>query len=124
MGKKAIVANLNMDLSASRRAEVESNRLEIPGEQELEQSPLDQSYFTVREQSLLGDCQTSYSIHELPKYESMEIEQQILEDEQKRNSKEHLIGGLSLAKEVCLCVSMFCVCVCVVCVCVCVCLYV
>ena len=67
----------------------------------MEQAPVDQSYFTVREQSLLGDCQTSYSIHELPKYESMEIEQQILEDEEKRNSKEHLIGGLSLAKEVC-----------------------
>ena len=33
-----------------RRAEVFSNRLEVPDEETLEQSPVDQSYFTVREQ--------------------------------------------------------------------------
>ena len=33
-----------------RRAEVLSNRLEVPDEETLEQSPVDQSYFTVREQ--------------------------------------------------------------------------
>lgn len=99
--KKALLANLNMDLSASRRTEIESNRLEIPSEQTLERSPLDQSYFTVREQSLHGDCQTSYNIHEMPAYEAMEIENRMEQLEILRNSQEHLQGGLSQAKLAC-----------------------
>merc|ERR1711862_514249 len=99
--KKAVVATLNMDLSASRCAEVLSNRLEVPDEQTLDQSPVDQSYFTVREQSLHGDCQTIYNIHPLAKYEAMEIEEQLETIEKTRNMKEHLQGGLSQAKTVC-----------------------
>ena len=79
--KKAIVANLNMDISASRRAEINSNsiqvsfsnyyfssllakfsnydgfyfsKFQIPDEAVLEQAPLGQTYFSVREQSLHG----------------------------------------------------------------------
>lgn len=99
--KKAVVATLNMDLSASRRAEVLSNRLEVPDEETLEQSPVDQSYFTVREQSLHGDCQTIYNIHPLAKYEAMEIEQQLETVEKTRNMHEHLQGGLSQARTIC-----------------------
>nr|ADD73551.1 vitellogenin 1 [Paracyclopina nana] len=99
--KKAVLANLNMDLSASRRNAIESNRLEMPDEQALDQSPLDQSYFTVREQSLHGDCQTSYNIHELPQYEAEEIEEQMQQEESRRNQEQHLQGGLSQGREVC-----------------------
>jgi len=99
--KKAVLANLNMDLSATRRGEILSNHLEVLDEQTLEQSPLDQSYFTVREQSLHGDCETTYNVHPLPDYEALEIEYQFEKDEQKRNEQEHLQGGLSQAKAVC-----------------------
>lgn len=99
--KKAILSNLNMDLSASRRAEILSNRLEIPDEQTLEQATLDQSYFTTREQSLHGDCQTSYNIHPLADYEAMEIEESMERHEKKRNQVEHLQGGLSSGRQVC-----------------------
>jgi hypothetical protein len=99
--KKAMLANLNMDISASRRSSIESNRLEILDEQTLDQSPLDQSYFTVREQSLHGDCQTSYTIHPLPAYEAKEIEERLEEEERQRSTVEHLQGGLSQGREVC-----------------------
>jgi len=68
--KKAIVSNLNMDLSASRQSEVLTNHIEINAE-----SPLAPSYFTVREQSLHGDCKTIYNIHPLAAYEALEIEE-------------------------------------------------
>lgn len=99
--KKAVLATLNMDLSASRRNEILSNRLEIPDEQTLDLSAQGQSYFTTREQSLHGDCQTSYNIHPLAEYEAMEIEEQMMEKEKERNQREHLQGGLSSGRQVC-----------------------
>ena len=99
--KKALLAHLNMDLSASRRNEIDSNRLEIPEEQNFEQTLLEQTYFTVREQSVHGDCQTSYTLHPIPEYEALEIEQQMEQDEQKRNEREHLPGGLSQGGQIC-----------------------
>ncbi len=73
----------------------------VPDDQTLEQSPLDQSYFTVREQSLHGDCQTSYTIHPLPQSEAFEIEEKMEQEEKMRNTQEHLQGGLSQGAEVC-----------------------
>lgn len=99
--KKAIVANLNMDISASRRAEINSNSIQIPDEAVLEQAPLDQTYFSVREQSLHGDCETAYTIHEVPKYEAMEIEDRLQREEKYRSEREHLPGGLSQVTPVC-----------------------
>jgi hypothetical protein len=99
--KKAIVANLNMDISASRRAEITSNSIQIPNEAVLEQAPLDQSYFSVREQSLHGDCETAYTIHEVPQYEAMEIEDRLIREEKYRSQREHLAGGLTQAAAFC-----------------------
>merc|ERR1719370_275632 len=93
--KRAIVATLNMDLTASRR-EVVSNHLEVGAE-----APVTQSYFKVREQSLHGDCQTIYNIHPLATYEAMEIEEQLETVEKQRSLKEHLQGGLSQARTIC-----------------------
>merc|ERR1712015_69814 len=99
--KKAVVATLNMDLSASRHSEILSNSLEVANEQTLDNSPVDQSYFTVREQSLHGDCQTIYNIQPLAKYEAMAVEEQLETVEKQRNMKEHLQGGLSQARTIC-----------------------
>ena len=84
-----------------RRNEVLSNRLEDTSDQVLDASPVDQSYFSTREQSIHGDCQTSYNIHPLPTYEAMEIEEQLEIEEQKRNQQEHLPGGLSQGRQAC-----------------------
>lgn len=113
--KKALLSQLQLDVSASRRSEVESNAVEHGSEEssrekyqqerqyvdESRMNPVDQTYFTVREESLHGDCQTSYTIHELPQYESYELEQQWEQDEKRRNSQEHLQGGLSQGKQLC-----------------------
>merc|ERR1719369_2238857 len=94
--KRAIVATLNMDLSASRRTEVLSNHVEVGVEQ-----LVDQSFFKVREQSLHGDCQTIYNIHPLATYEALEIEEQLETVEKQRSLKEHLQGGLSQGRTIC-----------------------
>jgi len=95
--KRAIVSNLNMDLSASRRTEVMSNEVEIGAEALFDH----QSFFHVREQSLHGDCQTIYNIHPLATYEAMEIEEQLETIEKQRSLEEHLLGGLSLGRDIC-----------------------
>merc|ERR1712002_1421031 len=94
--KRAIVATLNMDLSASRRTEVLSNDIEVDVE-----SPVDQSFFEVREQTLHGDCKTIYNIHPLAAYEALEIEEQMETVEKQRSLKEHLQGGLSQGRIIC-----------------------
>jgi len=96
--KKAVLANLNMDLDATRQSEVLSNHIEV---QDITLKHLDQPYFTVREQSLHGDCETSYTVYPLPEYEALEIESQMEEEEQRRNQQEPVQGGLSQAREVC-----------------------
>merc|ERR1712142_1294646 len=93
--KRAIVATLNMDLTASRR-EIVSNQIEVGAE-----GPVTQSYFKVREQSLHGDCQTIYNIHPLATYEAIEIEEQLETVEKQRSLKEHLQGGLSQGRDIC-----------------------
>ncbi len=64
-------------------------------------SPVGQSYFTVKEQSLHGDCETSYTIHPMTEAEAKEVEEKIEEEEKERSAKEHLQGGLSQAREAC-----------------------
>ena len=73
-----------------------SNHIEVGVE-----TPVDQSFFKVREQSLHGDCQTIYNIHPLATYEAMEIEEQLETVEKQRSLKEHLQGGLSQARTIC-----------------------
>ena len=93
----------------------------------MEQAPLGQTYFSVREQSLqgkvisgiielmyphfqfhkifilfiAGDCETAYTIHEVPQYEAMEIEDRLQREEKYRSEREHLPGGLSQVTPVC-----------------------
>ena len=73
-----------------------TNHIEINAE-----SPLAPSYFTVREQSLHGDCQTIYNIHPLASYQALEIEEELETVEKQRSLKEHLQGGLSQGRDIC-----------------------
>merc|ERR1719427_70852 len=85
-----------MDLSAAREIKVFSNHIDVDVE-----THLVQSYFTVREQSLHGDCQTIYNIHPLAAYEALEIEEELETVEKQRNLKELLQGGLSQGRDIC-----------------------
>jgi hypothetical protein len=38
---------------------------------------------------LLGDCQTSYTIHKLPKYRSQELEEELKKEEEKLYQQHH-----------------------------------
>ena len=73
-----------------------SNNIEVGVE-----TPVAQSFFKVREQSLHGDCQTIYNIHPLAAYEALEIEEQLETVEKQRSLKEHLQGGLSQGRAIC-----------------------
>jgi hypothetical protein len=78
--KRSFLAQIQLDITGSRMSEIDSNDVED------EETPLesneDVTYFTTREESLHGDCQTSYTIHELPKYRSLELEQQWQKEEE------------------------------------------
>ena len=49
----------------------------------------------------LGDCETAYTIHEVPQYEAMEIEDRLFREENYRSQREHLAGGLTQAAAFC-----------------------
>jgi len=113
--KKALLSQLQMDLSGSGRIASEqssgSNKIQIGGSGSSSQSqqsllePLESgaeiSYLSTVEESLHGDCQTDYSIHPLPAYRAVEMEEQWEAEEQKLNGESHLQGGLSQGKNAC-----------------------
>ena len=86
----------NIVIQNSRQSEVLTNHIEIDAE-----SPLAPSYFTVREQSLHGDCKTIYNIHPLAAYEALEIEEELEMVEKVRSLKGNLQGGLSQGRTIC-----------------------
>ncbi len=98
--KRSFLSQIQLDITGSRRSEIESNHIEQRNEAEDSnvETPKDITYFTTREESLLGDCQTSYNVHELPKYMSLELEQEWKEEE-KMLYKENEIK--SKGEEVC-----------------------
>ena len=102
--KRSFLSQIQLDITGSRRSEIESNHIEQQnGDEDSNvetpfESNRDITYFTTREESLLGDCQTSYTVHELPKYRSLELEQEWKEEE-KMLFKENEIK--SKGEEVC-----------------------
>lgn len=108
--KRSFLSQIQLDLTASRRAEIDSNNVQQQHEQQQEQQQQDEqgdapiesnkdlTYFTTREETLLGDCQTSYTIHELPKYRSMELEQEWKEEEKQLFQQ---VESQSKGEEVC-----------------------
>lgn len=103
--KRAFLSQIQLDITASRRSEIESNHVEVQGglEDRDIQTPLEEvegvTYFTTREETLLGDCQTSYTVHQLPKYRSIELEEQWKQEAKKIFQQLH--SEESKASEVC-----------------------
>ena len=100
--KRSFLAQIQLDITGSRQDEIDSNSVQQQQQNQLqEDAPFvskEMTFFTTREESLLGDCQTSYSIHELPKYRALELEQEWKEEEKKLY---HQVQGHSKGDEVC-----------------------
>ena len=85
--KRSFLSQIQLDITGARRNEIQSNNVQQQNglEDNNDEVPLesneDITYFTTREESLHGDCQTSYTIHQLPKYRSLELEQQWQKEE-------------------------------------------
>ena len=85
--KRSFLSQIQLDITGARRNEIQSNNVQKQNghEDNNDEVPLesneDITYFTTREESLHGDCQTSYTIHQLPKYRSLELEQQWQKEE-------------------------------------------
>jgi hypothetical protein len=91
--KKALLTQLQLDLTASRKREVtvvqKGNNVE---KSELPKPIEDVTYFTTEESSVVGDCQTSYTMHPLPKYLAEELEERI-RDTEKVLAEDGVIAG-------------------------------
>ena len=88
--KKAFLAQIQLDITGSRRDEISSNNVQQQQQQQRQQQQFNEaeqndeiSYFTTREETLLGDCQTSYTIHKVPEYRSLELEQEWKREEER-----------------------------------------
>jgi len=80
--KRSFLSQIQLDITGTRRNEIQSNNVQQDNNDEVPlESNEDITYFTTREESLHGDCQTSYTIHQLPKYRSLELEQQWQKEE-------------------------------------------
>jgi hypothetical protein len=73
--KKALLAQLQMDLSGSREGSVQKlNHVVLP--QTAQEEMRNVSFFSTMETSLHGDCETSYTLHPLPLYQARELEEE------------------------------------------------
>eukprot|EP00094_Tigriopus_californicus_P014146 TCALIF_13701-PA protein Name:"Similar to Vitellogenin-2 (Solenopsis invicta)" AED:0.10 eAED:0.10 QI:38/1/0.5/1/1/1/2/0/283 len=94
--KKALLSQLQMDLSASRRQDIGSNA--IPKSIMADERP---TFFTTEESSILGDCETIYSVNPLPKYQVNEMESRWIEEERELRELGILSGPKSEGDEAC-----------------------
>merc|ERR1712020_107304 len=78
--KRSLLAQLQLDISASQRSPIETNKVDLGIGAQLSG---DVSYFTVTEESLHGKCETIYNIYPLPQATAMELEQKWEEEERK-----------------------------------------
>jgi hypothetical protein len=78
--KKALLSQIQMDITGLKRHEVQGNNLIKEQEQPIDVDQL--SYFTTEETTLVGECQTSYNIHRVPEYQAIDIEEQLKNEEQ------------------------------------------
>eukprot|EP00094_Tigriopus_californicus_P014239 TCALIF_13792-PA protein Name:"Similar to Vg Vitellogenin (Apis mellifera)" AED:0.04 eAED:0.04 QI:68/0.5/0.42/1/1/1/7/0/1534 len=94
--KKALLSQLQMDLSASRRQDIGSN--EIPKSIMSDERP---TFFTTEESSILGDCETIYTVNPLAKYQANELESRWIEEERELRELGILSGPKSEGDEAC-----------------------
>jgi hypothetical protein len=78
--KRSLLAQLQLDISASQRSPVETNKVDLGIGAQLSG---DVSYFTVMEESLHGKCETIYNLYPLPQATAIELEQKWEEEEKK-----------------------------------------
>jgi len=78
--KKSILAQIQLDIAATRRTELETNQIQIPASSEASDLV---SYFTTSEESLQGECLTEYTIHKLPQWKITELEESWLLEQQE-----------------------------------------
>jgi len=98
--KKALLSQIQMDITGLRRHEVQGNNL--VKEQEHPVDVDEMSYFTTEETTLVGDCQTSYTIHRLPEYQSLDIEEQLKTEEEMWRKEGEIRGEPnSRGEEIC-----------------------
>jgi len=71
--KKSILAQIQLDIAATRRSELETNQIQVPSSTDGVSDSI--SYFTTSEESLQGDCLTEYTIHSLPQWKITELEE-------------------------------------------------
>lgn len=78
--KRSLLVQLQLDISASQRSPIETNKVDLGIGAQLSG---DVSYFTVNEESLHGKCETVYNIYPLPQATALELEQKWEEEEKK-----------------------------------------
>ena len=92
--KRSLLAQLQLDISASQRSSVETNKVDLGIGAQLSG---DVSYFTVTEESLHGKCETIYNIYPLPQATAMELEQK-WEEEEKKAQLDPSFGGKAICQ--------------------------
>jgi len=80
--KKSLLSQLQLDISGSRRSQIESNHIQLPLNEEGEVSEHN-TYFTTSEEFVQGECLTTYTVHKLPEYKIKEIEENWNVEERK-----------------------------------------
>nr|ALO75636.1 vitellogenin 1 [Tigriopus kingsejongensis] len=94
--KKALLSQLQMDLSASRRNQINAN--EIPKSTMAAEVP---TFFTTEESSILGDCETIYTVTPMAKYQAKEMESKWDEEEKELRELGVISGPESRGEEAC-----------------------
>ena len=94
--KRALLSQLQMDLTGTRRSEDNSNHLSKAVDPEKVHS-----YFSTYERTVVGDCETKYTIHPLSKYEAHEIEERISKNEKELRELNAISGQKSRGREPC-----------------------
>lgn len=101
--KKALLSQLQMDLTGSRRNEVVSNHLgkQQQSSQQREQPSGPSNYFSTFESSVVGDCETSYTINPLPNFQAKELEQSMRVSQKELAQQGVISGERSEGEELC-----------------------
>lgn len=72
--KKAVLAQIQLDIAGTRRSTIDVNHIQLPVSEEGQVSEAI-SYFTTSEETVEGECLTEYTVHKLPQWKINEIEE-------------------------------------------------
>jgi len=83
--KKSVLSQIQLDIAASQRSQLETNRIQLPSTDEASDLV---SFFTTYEESLQGECLTEYTIHQIPQWKVIELEESWTMEQQKLKGEE------------------------------------